>query len=967
MASGFESERSLAARKEERRRQREALLQQAKANYEKEERRKELKRLRGEDTWMLSDVTARVEELEKEHSVAKKKKKEKRSKKPKKEKKRKKHKDEKNDSSDSPSDSAEEWVEASVSGSSSTEKSCIVNKEQPDTAEGPTTVQRDEWMSLNFITMKTLSSASLKAEKQKEKLLEQQKTQASEQSLLSERELNPYWKDGGTGLPSQEDNLIKAAAVEDGGLGWLKKSYQRMKEQSERENRDLEELVAERYGSMELFESRLKEAERAAVQKENERRKWPKSNYSEKESHMRPRRDKEKQQQQERDEYKGKPKDRDSEDYFQETRNCTRNRLKEDKEPSHSSKGSAGKDFSPRTAQYSHQRSCEKSFPSPLKPAFWKPAEDGGQGRQSFSSSKLHTPGFRKPGYDTEDGPVSRVFRKPDYGAENTPRWRRTQPKEVEGKAALDEKSVTTEMATLAEKPCKTETAVSSRENDPREKKEETIEDALENDEPSHSKSSYSGSVTEDESPRILSEEEMNRLGAKIVKAELIGNTGLAAQLQAQLDNARKLKESKAQISARKPEEETASAPEDHDVVLVRTDKSGRSWPVNAEGEPMEPKGGRRKRQTITTHMDKERVRYFQDDDNLSLKDLVRNEKMRTAEDQNKLFMRMASKFSDKTDRDYYTLDDMFVSNAAKGERSGEVEERQRRQAIQEHRQLAACMENCPHCFGSPRLPKHLIVAIGSKVYLSLPNYQSLTEGHCVIVPMQHITAATLLDEDIWEEIQAFRKALVKMFETEGLDCVFLETNLSTKKRYHMVYECIPLPREVGDMAPIYFKKAIMECDEEWAMNKKLIDLSSKDVRKCAKVGKKLTEVDSTPWPAPGTPLATPAQIFAPAGLGMSSGFRVRCCRATWHLTTRVPKGLPYFSVDFGLQAGFAHVIEDQHRFPVYFGKEIIGGMLDLEPRLWRKGLRENFEDQRKKVLHFAQKWKPYDFTRSKD
>lgn len=36
--------------------------------------------------------------------------------------------------------------------------------------------------------------------------------------------------------------------VEDGGLGWLKKSYQRMKEQSERENKDLEEIIAERYG-----------------------------------------------------------------------------------------------------------------------------------------------------------------------------------------------------------------------------------------------------------------------------------------------------------------------------------------------------------------------------------------------------------------------------------------------------------------------------------------------------------------------------------------------------------------------------------------------------------------------------------------------------------------------------------------------------------------------------------------------
>ncbi|XP_019384074.1 PREDICTED: CWF19-like protein 2 [Crocodylus porosus] len=358
---------------------------------------------------------------------------------------------------------------------------------------------------------------------------------------------------------------------------------------------------------------------------------------------------------------------------------------------------------------------------------------------------------------------------------------------------------------------------------------------------------------------------------------------------------------------------QTESLQEDHEVVLVRTDQSGRAWPVNALAEPVEPKGGRRKRQMVTTHVDKERVKYFQDDDKLSLKDLVKNEKTRTAEDQNLLFMRMASKLSEKTDREYYTLDDMFVSKAAKGERSGEEEARQRRKAIYEHQQLAACMEKCPYCFDSTELPKHLIVAIGSKAYLSLPSCQSLTEGHCLIAPLQHHTAATLLDEDIWEEIQVFRKALVKMFEAKELDCVFLETNISIKKRYHMVYECIPLPKEVGDMAPIYFKKAIMESDEEWSMNKRLIDISSKDIRKS------------------------------------------------------VPKGLPYFSVDFGLQGGFAHVIEDRHKFPHYFGKEIIGGMLDLEPRLWRKGIRQNFDDQRKKVLQFAQWWKPYDITKTKE
>lgn len=36
-------------------------------------------------------------------------------------------------------------------------------------------------MTFDFMSVKTLSSASLKAEKQREKLLEQQKTQADEQ------------------------------------------------------------------------------------------------------------------------------------------------------------------------------------------------------------------------------------------------------------------------------------------------------------------------------------------------------------------------------------------------------------------------------------------------------------------------------------------------------------------------------------------------------------------------------------------------------------------------------------------------------------------------------------------------------------------------------------------------------------------------------------------------------------------
>lgn len=51
-----------------------------------------------------------------------------------------------------------------------------------------------------------------------------------------------------------------------------------------------------------------------------------------------------------------------------------------------------------------------------------------------------------------------------------------------------------------------------------------------------------------------------------------------------------------------------------------------------------------------------------------------------------------------------------------------------------------------------------------------------------------------------------FRKTLVRMFEDQDLDCVFMETHMNPRRKLHMVLECIPLPRELGDMAPIYFK-----------------------------------------------------------------------------------------------------------------------------------------------------------------
>jgi hypothetical protein len=64
-------------------------------------------------------------------------------------------------------------------------------------------------------------------------------------------------------------------------------------------------------------------------------------------------------------------------------------------------------------------------------------------------------------------------------------------------------------------------------------------------------------------------------------------------------------------------------------------------------------------------------------------------------------------------------------------------------------------MAECPFCFhedGSP--PKTPLVALGFRVYLSCTLHEELTEGHCLIVPIQHHLNMLEGDDDVWDEVK---------------------------------------------------------------------------------------------------------------------------------------------------------------------------------------------------------------------
>jgi len=241
--------------------------------------------------------------------------------------------------------------------------------------------------------------------------------------------------------------------------------------------------------------------------------------------------------------------------------------------------------------------------------------------------------------------------------------------------------------------------------------------------------------------------------------------------------------------------------------------------------------------------------------------------------------------------------------------------------AISEFQKMNRILENCQLCHHEDKNqpPIAPIVSLGTRVYLTLPTEPELSEGGAVIVPIQHRTNLLECDDDEWEEIRNFMKCLTRMYHDQGRDVVFYENAAAPNRKMHAAMQAVPLPYSLGETAPAFFKEAILSSDEEWTQHKKLLDTSAR----------------------------------AKTGLGKMAFRRT------------LAKEMPYFHVWFDLDGGLGHIVEDANRWPRgdLFAREIIGGMLDIEPDVIKKqGRWHRGTDNR--VEGFKKRWRKFDWTR---
>jgi Protein similar to CwfJ C-terminus 1 len=249
-----------------------------------------------------------------------------------------------------------------------------------------------------------------------------------------------------------------------------------------------------------------------------------------------------------------------------------------------------------------------------------------------------------------------------------------------------------------------------------------------------------------------LSDAQMNELGAKMLKAELTGNTKLAEKLKMRLEKAREFKKSE-RIPSKKDQ-----------VVLSLPTASGVSRPIE---ERTKPQDRNQKRKRVDTHEAGKRSRYYPDDDKYDIKQMFEREEYSDGRDQDIEFAKAISKVKESQQTD---MADIFsdVIRVDKRKKTDEVDD-----AIREANRMEKVLDTCQKCFDSPRMNKDLIVHVGKFVYLSIPYCEALISHHLVISLVQHVPCTTMIDEEVWEEFKAMKKALTKFFFDRKEDLVF--------------------------------------------------------------------------------------------------------------------------------------------------------------------------------------------------
>lgn len=233
-------------------------------------------------------------------------------------------------------------------------------------------------------------------------------------------------------------------------------------------------------------------------------------------------------------------------------------------------------------------------------------------------------------------------------------------------------------------------------------------------------------------------------------------------------------------------------------------------------------------------------------DASLDIKTLIGREKFGNDEDMDSIFrdnvLRLGERYKgtelggyaggDKAGIDEEAEIDMKMFQRKDSGVNGDPMEAMRKKIAQlakEKEKMKSIVENCPLCVTSHRFPKHLVLSQSEHVMVKLKaEPYALTDGHLEILPIHHQSSFIRCEEEVQKEIERYKQCLQHMVERESggkKTIICFENAVNFARRPHTCVEVVPVDKHHAIDIAMFVKQAFLNCDEEWAQQKKIIEI----------------------------------------------------------------------------------------------------------------------------------------------
>lgn len=210
--------------------------------------------------------------------------------------------------------------------------------------------------------------------------------------------------------------------------------------------------------------------------------------------------------------------------------------------------------------------------------------------------------------------------------------------------------------------------------------------------------------------------------------------------------------------------------------------------------------------------------------------------------------------------------------------------------------------DKCWFCLQSPDIEKHLIISIGEHFYLALAK-NPVSNFHVLIIPISHIQASSHLTDELFQELEIFKKSLKKFYESNKMVGVFFERNYMSS---HCIVNAVGIPHDL-----------------EWQLSETLKDKAEEN----------------------GLTFETIPKLSSPKDLPEKGAYFV----VEFSKETQITRSMKHFPINFGRDFVCAETL------------------LNAEDKVdWKNcKLPRNVEDNI--VEQFKKAYKPFDFNASED